>query len=133
MEKIPKAPLLFRFPYGTCSAEALQILARNGLPAIQWDVTTGDPARTQTPEGIARIVLQKTRPGSIIIGHANGRGYGTARALPLFVPRLRSMGYEFVTVSELLADGAPLSTAQCDEYGVKYRPGIRKRQGKNAE
>jgi len=27
MEKIPRAPLLFRFPYGTCSAEALHMLA----------------------------------------------------------------------------------------------------------
>ena len=133
MKTIPKAPLLFRFPYGTCSAEALQMLARNGLAVIQWDIVTGDPARNQTPEGIARIVLQKTRPGSIIIGHANGRGHSTARALPLFVPRLRSMGYEFVTVSELLAGGAPLSTAQCDESGVKVRAGVRKRQDKSAE
>ena len=91
------------------------------------------PPGTQTPEGIARIVLQKTRPGSIIIGHANGRGHGTARALPLFVPRLRSMGYEFVTVSELLAGGAPVSTDRCDEYGVKVRAGVRKRQDKSAE
>ena len=132
-ETIPIAPLLFRFPYGACSAEALQMLARNGLAVIQWDVVTGDPARTQTPEEIARIVLQKTRPGSIIVCHANGRGHGTAQALPLFVPRLRSMGYEFVTVSKLLAGGAPVSTDQCDEYGVKYRPGIRKRQDKSAE
>ena len=133
METIPRVPLLFRFPYGACSAEALQILARNGLAVIQWDIVTGDPARTQTPEGIARIVLQKTRPGSIIVCHANGRGHGTARALPLFVPRLRSMGYEFVTVSELLAGGAPVSTAQCDESGVKVRAGVRKRQDKSAE
>jgi len=133
MKTIPKAPLLFRFPYGACSAEALQILARNGLPAIQWDVVTGDPGRTQSPEGIARIVLQKTRSGSIIICHANGRGHGTARALPLFVPGLRSVGYEFVTVSELLACGTPVSTAQCDEYGVKVRAGVRQRQDEGAE
>jgi peptidoglycan-N-acetylglucosamine deacetylase len=133
MEKIPKAPRLFRFPYGACSAEALQIVAQNGLPVIQWDVVTGDPARTQTAEGIARVVLRKTRPGSIIICHANGRGHGTARALPLLVPELRTLGYEFVTVSELLAGGAPVSTAQCDESAAKYRPGAPKRPAKNGE
>jgi len=43
------------------------------------------------------------------------------------------MGYEFVTVSELLPGGTPVSTAQCDEYGVKVRAGVRKRQDKSAE
>ena len=48
------------------------------------------------------MILEQVRPGAIIICHANGRGYGTAASLPLFVPKLRALGYDFVTVSELL-------------------------------
>jgi peptidoglycan/xylan/chitin deacetylase (PgdA/CDA1 family) len=115
MEKIPKVPLTFRFPFGTCSPEALETLARLGLPAIQWDVVTGDPSGGQTAEGIIRIVLSRTRPGSIVICHANGRGHGTARALPAFIPELRARGYEFVTVSEILALGRAVAPPECYE------------------
>ena len=54
-----------------------------------------------------------TRPGSIIIAHANGRGYHTAAALPLAIPKLKALGYEFVTVSELLAAGRPVVASTC--------------------
>lgn len=119
MDDIPREPVLFRFPYGTCNAEALGFLASLGLAAIQWDVVTGDASPSQTASGIARIVLSRVKPGSIIICHANRRGHGTAAALPLFVPRLREMGYDFVTVSELLASGTAETAPDCYEE----RPG----------
>jgi hypothetical protein len=67
------------------------------------------------PEVIARAVLAEAKPGSIIIAHANGRGLHTAEALPLFVPQLRARGFEFVTVSELLAAGIPEVAPSCYE------------------
>jgi peptidoglycan-N-acetylglucosamine deacetylase len=100
MARIPAVPQLFRFPFGACHAEALAAVARSGQLAIQWDVVTGDPDRAITPNAIARAVLDETKPGSIIVAHANGRGAHTAEALPLFVPQLRARGYEFVTVGE---------------------------------
>ncbi|MBI5590299.1 MAG: polysaccharide deacetylase family protein [Deltaproteobacteria bacterium] len=115
MNNIPKTPLVFRFPYGACSPRALDKLKNYGLPAIQWDIVTGDPARGRSPEEIARVILQQIRPGAIIICHANGRGYGTADAMPLFVPKLRALGYDFLTVSELLIQGPAVSKKQCYE------------------
>jgi peptidoglycan/xylan/chitin deacetylase (PgdA/CDA1 family) len=115
MEKIPRVPSLFRFPYGTCNSQALDLLARYGLAAIQWDVVTGDAARGQTAQAITRVVLQQTKPGSIIICHANGRGHGTSQALPVFVPKLRESGYQFVTVSELLSYGSAVASKDCYE------------------
>jgi|GEM_PF-269708 len=115
MEKIPKAIQVFRFPYGTCNAESLRALAGFGLPAIQWDVVTGDPGKEQTAEGISRVVLSETKSGSIVICHANGRGAATAKAVAQFVPKLREKGYHFVTVSELLTLGTPLATPDCYE------------------
>ena len=47
-------------------------------------------------------VLRPVKPGSIIIVHANGRGYHTAEALPYIINRVKNQDYTFVTVSELL-------------------------------
>jgi peptidoglycan-N-acetylglucosamine deacetylase len=115
MNKIPKTPLVFRFPYGACSSLALDRLKQYGLPAIQWDIVTGDPARGRSARDIARVILQQVRPGAIIVCHANGRGYGTAASLPFFVPRLRALGYDFITVSRLLTQGPAVSSRQCYE------------------
>ncbi|RKZ75634.1 MAG: polysaccharide deacetylase [Gammaproteobacteria bacterium] len=123
MNKIPPVPLTFRFPYGTCNANSLQALADYGLPAVQWDVVTGDPSRKQSAKAIARTVLRNVKPGSIIIAHANGRGYNTAKALPLFIPELRRRGYQFVTVSELLKSGKVITAKTCYEL----KPGDNKK------
>lgn len=119
LEGIPQRLSLFRFPFGTCHKQALAEVKNQGLLAIQWDVVTGDPAFGQSARRIARIVKQSVRPGSIIIAHANGRGRNTAKALPLFIPDLLKQGYQFVTVSELLAAGEPVIAKTCYEN----RPG----------
>ncbi len=116
VERIASVPFTFRFPYGTCSKESLQALADRNLLAIQWDVVTGDPTPKQSAEAIASTVLKKTQPGSIIIAHANGRGWHTAKALNLFVPKLKEKGYEFVTISELLSQAEYIeSVDECYE------------------
>jgi peptidoglycan/xylan/chitin deacetylase (PgdA/CDA1 family) len=102
---VPELPKVFRFPFGACHAGALKEVAKAGLFAIQWDVSTGDPGRNTSARSIARTVLTEAKPGSIIIAHANGHGWNTAKALPLFIPEMRKRGYEFVTVSELMAAG----------------------------
>ncbi len=114
-KKIPRVPRVFRFPFGACNPDALKMLQGLGLPAIQWDVVSGDPAKGRTAESIAMTVLRSARPGSIIVFHANGRGHGTAGSLPMFVPRLRKAGFDFVTVSELLASGVPVAVPECYE------------------
>lgn len=105
-------PGLFRFPFGACSTEALAALAQRGLMAVQWDVSSGDPWPQMTSQRMARSVVNRVRPGSIVLFHANGRGHGTEGALPQIVRSLRDRGFEFVTVSELLATpGAKVVTS----------------------
>jgi peptidoglycan/xylan/chitin deacetylase (PgdA/CDA1 family) len=113
--KIPMIPVVFRFPFGTCSDEALETLGQLHLPAVQWDVVTADSEKRQSATAIAKAILENVQPGSIILCHANGRGYHTARALDLFVPELRKRGYTFVTVSHLLTLGPVFSTPECYE------------------
>ncbi len=111
--KAPNRMTLFRFPYGACNDASLAAVNDAGLLAIQWDVSTGDPSPGTTAQQIADAMVQSARPGSIIIAHANGRGFHTAAALPLAIPKLRAKGYAFVTVSELMAAGRPVIAATC--------------------
>jgi peptidoglycan-N-acetylglucosamine deacetylase len=120
-ERAPKRLGLFRFPYAACSPKALQEVADLGLIPIQWDVSSGDPTFGVTAAAMTRQVLANAQPGSIVLFHANGRGWHTDGALPGIVAGLKAQGYEFVTVSELLAAGEPGMTATCYDS----RPGDR--------
>jgi peptidoglycan/xylan/chitin deacetylase (PgdA/CDA1 family) len=108
----PGAMRLFRFPYGSCSPAGVAAANAAGSVVIQWDVVSGDPDGTSAAT-IQRNVLGAARPGSIVVMHANGRGTHTAEALRAIVPKLRSGGYRFVTVPELLAAGKPVVASEC--------------------
>jgi peptidoglycan/xylan/chitin deacetylase (PgdA/CDA1 family) len=120
--KTPPARMtLFRFPFGACHAASLKAVNDAGLLAIQWDISSGDPWPLQTPDRITKTVLPRVRPGSILLFHANGRGWHTSEALREVIPRLRAQGYEFLTVSELLHyPGAQIEKA---ETCYDQRPG----------
>ncbi len=111
--QIPRRIGLYRFPYGACNADGLKAVAEQGLLEIQWDIAMADPVAAQSASMIVSEVMRKVHPGSIIIGHANGRGVHTNEALQILIPKLRAQGYQFVTVSELLAAGKPVIAQEC--------------------
>ena len=119
MKSVAPRLSLFRFPFGACNKPSLDAVNDQGMLAIQWDVSTGDPDPNQSPDRIVSIVTQRVKPGSIIVAHANGRGWHTAAALPRLIAKLKSLGYSFVTVSELLARGTPVIAGICYDQ----RPG----------
>jgi peptidoglycan/xylan/chitin deacetylase (PgdA/CDA1 family) len=110
---IPEQPKVFRFPYGACNDASMKAVNDAGMLAIQWDVATGDPDPHTSAQRIADAMVNETKPGSIIVNHANGRGWHTAEALLIAIPKLKAKGYKFVTVSELVAMGKPVITAEC--------------------
>jgi peptidoglycan/xylan/chitin deacetylase (PgdA/CDA1 family) len=110
---LPERMTLLRFPYGTCDPVSLAAVADQGLYAIQWDLVTGDPDPHRSAKAIAETIVSKAHPGAIIVAHANGRGWHTADALAIAIPKLKEAGYGFVTVSELLAAGKPVIAAKC--------------------
>jgi peptidoglycan/xylan/chitin deacetylase (PgdA/CDA1 family) len=111
-EPAPRMSLL-RFPFGACNATALDAVNDRGFLAIQWDLSTGDPSPLQSARAIADAMVKRAKPGSIIVAHANGRGFHTSEALPVAIPKMRAKGFEFVTVSELLAAGTPEIVQAC--------------------
>jgi len=113
LASIPEQPKVFRFPYGACNDAAMKTVNDAGMLAIQWDVATGDPDPHVSAARIADAMVNEAKPGSIIVNHANGRGWHTVEALPIAIPKLKAKGYKFVTVSELIAMGKPVITSEC--------------------
>lgn len=93
---------LFRLPFGYHDARVLKSVAASGVRIIQWDVVTGDPDRQVLAADIIDNVRRGARNGSIVIMHANGRGWHTAEALQQVIDLLRQRGFKLVTVSTLL-------------------------------
>lgn len=93
---------LFRLPFGTYTDETLQTISALGFYTIQWDSTTGDPDPSFDAATILGEVKRTAQNGSIIIMHANGRGWHTAEALPAIIDYLLARGFQLVTVSQLL-------------------------------
>lgn len=117
-EIAPKSMSLFRFPYGACDSKSLATVGRQGLVPIQWDVSSDDPDWKERPDAMTKKVLDNVHPGSIVLFHANGRGWYTDDALPDIISSLRKQGYDFVTVTELLKAGEPVISSSCYDQTV---------------
>jgi peptidoglycan/xylan/chitin deacetylase (PgdA/CDA1 family) len=92
----------FRFPAGNYDSPALATVEGLGYCVVHWSFASGDPAKDLTPEHETEWVLEKTRPGGILIFHINGRGWSTGRALPGIVDTLQSRGYRFARLDSMI-------------------------------
>lgn len=95
----------FRFPGGCYNDAALKTVHEAGLIPIQWDVAADD-GFNDNGQSIIDKVLSQTQNGSIIVLHMNGvpNEPQTANVLPEIIQKLKDKGFEFVTMSELLAE-----------------------------
>jgi peptidoglycan/xylan/chitin deacetylase (PgdA/CDA1 family) len=95
-------PCLFRAPDGAVSSALIGEARSLGFTTIQWDV---DPRDWALP-GVGEIegnVLANAHPGAIVEMHDGGGDRSqTLEALPTIIDSLRSRGYIFVTVTQLL-------------------------------
>jgi peptidoglycan/xylan/chitin deacetylase (PgdA/CDA1 family) len=95
-------PCLFRPPGGAVDSSVIATAGSLGMRTITWDV---DPRDWSTPGtgAIYSNIVANAKPGSIILMHDGGGPRGeTLEALPHIIDTLRSRGYAFETVSELL-------------------------------
>ena len=109
LDDIPESMTLFRLPYGRNSERSLKIIAELGLRVIQWDVAAeaGDNSSPARAKRSAKLVAGMTKPGSILLFHANLVPKGTMNLLREVVSILESQDYIFVKVSDLLDMGEP--------------------------
>ena len=98
----------FRPPNGGYDADVLAAVGAAGYRyTVTWDIDTIDwrPIRNDPPgptaDQIVAKVLDRARPGSIVLSHLGG--YETLEALPRIVGGLRDAGFRLVTLDELMA------------------------------
>jgi peptidoglycan/xylan/chitin deacetylase (PgdA/CDA1 family) len=99
-----EGPIFFRPPYGYKLAGLPWYLSRTGRTTVTWDVEPDSYADVAaSAEGIVRHVLERVRPGSIILLHPwyPSRATSLAAVGPM-VDSLRSRGFEVVPVGELM-------------------------------
>jgi peptidoglycan-N-acetylglucosamine deacetylase len=99
-----RGEIFFRAPYGMRLVVLPWYLARTGRTTVLWDVEPEtDPAVAATAEGIVAHVVERVRPGSIVLLHVMYESRATSReALPALVWELRARGYRFVTLGEIM-------------------------------
>ena len=93
----------FRFP-GLCSdADDVRRVEAQDYTVINGDVEGGDGFEKYAAPIVANVV-RHVRPGSIVVLHMHGgpNAPQTAIALAEIIKRLRTQGYSFVKVSDLL-------------------------------
>jgi peptidoglycan/xylan/chitin deacetylase (PgdA/CDA1 family) len=107
-ERHAREATLFRPPYGEYNDLTVHVVKTLGLKFIQWNIESGDPDPTLSPEQILARVSQRAKPGSIVVFHANGKGKHTRQVIErLTSDVLPQKGLTPMTVSELLNCRAP--------------------------
>ncbi|MBS4762413.1 polysaccharide deacetylase family protein [Carnobacteriaceae bacterium zg-ZUI252] len=89
-------PKTLRVPYGSYNARVAEVAQ---LPLVNWSVDSLDWKNRNVQKNID-IVLRNTEPGDIILMHDIHEE--SVQAVETIVSTLKSKGYEFVTVSELI-------------------------------
>ncbi len=100
IEKITgKKVEVFRPPYGDYDNLLIDTAYSMGLYTIQWDVDSLDWKDLSAKEILNRVV-SRVKSGSIVLFH--NQGLHTAQALPSIIKTLKSEGYKFVPIGELI-------------------------------
>ncbi len=90
---------LFRPPYGEYNNRVVVTARSLGYQVIQWDVDSLD-WKDLSADVMAQRILPKAKEGSIILFHNDGKY--TPEVLPTILGELKSRGYKFVRVSDLI-------------------------------
>ncbi len=101
--------IYFRPPYGKRLVGLPWYLKHHNRTTVMWDIEPESYSSiSNDPVKIQSHISENISPGSIILLHVMYQSRQASRdALPGIIDELRSKGYTFVTVSELLAYSRP--------------------------
>ncbi len=103
------APRLYRPPFGAIDRPTALAIREEGMTPVTWDVDSEDVfpvLEGLAPEGVHHNVIDRVRPGSIVLLHDGSWWSRAVEALPAMVETLLERGFRLVTVSELFAEAA---------------------------
>ncbi|MBR3739010.1 MAG: polysaccharide deacetylase family protein [Clostridia bacterium] len=92
---------LYRPPAGYTTYRDRTIAHALGLETVLWTFDSMDGFVDQYEIQILNRMLEKSEPGAIVLMHVYGQY--TLAVLEQYLPQMQEQGYEFVTVSELMA------------------------------
>ncbi|HHT91410.1 MAG: polysaccharide deacetylase family protein [Bacillota bacterium] len=100
LEATGQRPTVFAPPSGDFNQQTVSVAAELGYKTVLWTVDTVDWQRP-APTVIIDRVIGKVKNGALVLMHPTKP---TLEALPVILDHLANMGYQCVTVTELLAD-----------------------------
>jgi peptidoglycan/xylan/chitin deacetylase (PgdA/CDA1 family) len=108
LEVTGRAPRLFRPPYGHLGGAAALAASELGYELVLWSQQMRESEFPGDPVGHARAIARDVVPGTILLAHDVGPDdrLVAIHGLPLLITALLERGFEFVTVSELMARAA---------------------------
>jgi len=93
--------ILFRAPFGRKLFTLPYYLEKHNMVSATWNIAPEWPASSDA-RALAQKIVDQARPGAIILLHPlNNSNQLSREAIDIFVPKLKSMGYTFVTLNEL--------------------------------
>jgi peptidoglycan/xylan/chitin deacetylase (PgdA/CDA1 family) len=105
-EAIAKRPQFYRAPHGFKNPALGDVLAKQAMTCVGWQVRGFDAVRSDAST-IARRMVLKARPGGILLLH-DGAGLqgtrdrsATVEALPMIIHGLRARGFALKRLDEL--------------------------------
>ena len=93
---------LFRPPFGNFDNGVVTAALNQGDAAIIWSVDPQDWSMPGTQRIIDNVVAGASPGGIVLLHDGGGDRSQTIAALPVIISRLRSQGYSFLTVPDLL-------------------------------
>jgi peptidoglycan-N-acetylglucosamine deacetylase len=96
-----KRPTVFRPPYGAINPTVRRVAADLGMRTVIWDLDSID-WMSPCAEIAARVRRGVRHRSTVLLHDGGGNRAPTVCALPRIIRDLRSRGYRFATVSEVL-------------------------------
>lgn len=120
---------LFRPPGGFLKNGLVDYAISQKYAIMMWSTESGDSqGRGQAPT-LVKNVIKRSKPGAIVLMHDGGGNRSrTVKALPQVIDGLKSQGYRFVTIPELLE-----IEAKAETLATKTPPAVKKAQSPNNE
>jgi peptidoglycan/xylan/chitin deacetylase (PgdA/CDA1 family) len=114
-------PTFFRPPYGSTNNIVLAQARNLRYTTVLWDGTAGD-WKLPGVKFIVNQTLYYARNGAILLLHDGGGNRAqTVAALPIIIASLKSRGFKFVTIQQLVDD---LVTPLAQNANSKIQPNI---------
>lgn len=117
----PETLRFIRPPYGVFTKQTAARLTEWGYQLVLWNSIP--PHWMQPPGWTIKQILDDADPGSVIVLH-DGHGHGTrvTEIVDAIVPKIRTMGLEFITVEEMQEYRRQGSIGNKSREGVNHAP-----------